>query len=199
MTVAQCVSPINTNHVCLCAESNPGGIQIWSKVKENNYKCLKTKCCLSRQVEKQNKPKQQVEIAGRIRCCSRTALKHTRRLHHWKCVFRSMKHQAGDWKLTSVSLSHHLQVFEQICQRQGTSLLTDAETTCQRGTGLVTHVFPHSRKEQCNTMSTLEIYRLIQSWEHRHGGFLQGDVSLVRDGITHCLTGGKKVIKQAFG
>lgn len=38
-------------------------------------------------------------------------------------------------------------------------------------------------------------YRL----DHRHRVFLGKDISLVRDRITHYLTGGKKLIREAFG
>ncbi|KAF2978685.1 hypothetical protein EK904_010677 [Melospiza melodia maxima] len=62
---------------------------------------------------------------------------HLHRIQLKTKVFISVLEKQRAWKFTLVSLSHHLQSLEQICQ--GTSFGTDAEPMYQRRTAPVTH------------------------------------------------------------
>lgn len=86
---------------------------------------------------------------------------------------------------------------------------TDAEPMYQRGTAPVTH------PRECGENQTIKHFlvlgkssvRLLASRDLQAGpqlgpqaqGFWGKDVSLVRDRITHYLTVGKKLIREAFG
>lgn len=98
-------------------------------------------------------------------------------------AIHSLKHLAGGWKLTLVSLSHHLQVLEWICQPQDTSNRDQCRDRAQkRGRSTHTHIGMWGNPDH---------RALLCSWEEQRNAMSSADLLL---GHGHVVGFGKSCI-----